>query len=91
MWDVILEALKAAWNWILETLFGFGEMAIEWILSLLPTDANGQVSSGWSVISYGINAANAWAPLDFAITLAFLYVLFVLSFLSVKILLKLIP
>ena len=87
----VLEALIAAWNWMVDTVVGFGQTVLAGLIGLFPTDANGQIASGWSTIANGIGAANAWAPIDFAITLAFAYVVFVFGFFSVKVVIKMIP
>lgn len=87
----ILDALKAFGNWMLDLLIGFGQDIIVLILDLLPTDANGTVSSGWSVIESTLIVANAWVPLDFAIGLCPVFLVFVLGFLMAKIVIKLIP
>lgn len=87
----ILNALKAFGMWILDLLVGFGQVVIEAIIGLLPTDANGQVTAGWAVIETSLIVANAWVPLDFAISLVAIYIVFIFSFLCTKIIIKLIP
>lgn len=87
----ILNALKAFGLWILDLLIGFGQAVIVLIIDLLPTEANGQVSSGWSVIESTLIIANAWVPLDFAIGLCPVFLVFVLGFLGAKVVIKLIP
>lgn len=87
----IFNALKAFGNWFVELLLSFGQGVIALVIDLLPTDANGTVSSGWSVIESGLLVANAWVPLDLAISLASVYVVFVMAFLSTKVLVKMIP
>ncbi len=91
MWEAIKAALQWFWNFIVDQVLGIGSHLIAWIFNILPTDANGQIASGWNSIAFALNAANAWAPLDFAITLAFLFVSFVCSFLAIKVVIKLIP
>ncbi len=91
MWETIKQALQWFRNWLVETVLSMGSHLIAWIFNVLPTDANGQISSGWNTIAFALSAANAWAPLDFAITLAGLYVAFVCSFLAIKVAIKLIP
>lgn len=91
MWDIILDAIKNALNWFLDTLLGFGNYVLALVLDLLPTDANGAVTGAWSYVQTTLLVANAWVPLDFAISLCLIYVTFVLAFLGAKILIKLIP
>jgi hypothetical protein len=91
MWESLLDAIKAAFNWCLEQILGFGNYIISLVIDLLPTDANGSVSGSWQTIQSAILVANAWAPIDFAIGLIPVFIAFVLGFLATKILIKLIP
>jgi hypothetical protein len=91
MWEMIKSAMQAFWNWLVTELFTFGDKAIQWILSCLPVDANGAVTSGWNTISFAIQAANAWVPIDLVINLTFIFVTFVITHLALKVVVKLIP
>jgi hypothetical protein len=86
--DSILHAIQAAWSWLIGVLQSIGNTVIGWIMSLIP---NADVSGPWNTISFAIDAANQWAPISEAITFATAYITFVVGFLTIKILIKLIP
>lgn len=91
MWQAILDALKLVWDWFSDLLVSFGQMAITQIIALLPGSAIDTLNQKSSVIGFALSAANAWAPIDVAVTLAGSYIVFVLGFLAVKVIIKLIP
>lgn len=91
MWTAILEALQAAWDWLVGLLVGFGQYVISQIIGLLPTSVVADVQSQSSTLGFALSAANAWVPIDYAVTLVTAYCVFVVSFLAVKVIVKLIP
>lgn len=78
--DAAVDVANAVWD----KLISVGQFVIDKIIDLLPTDANGQVSSGWSTIESSLVVANAWAPLDFAIGLVPVYLVFLFSLMTVR-------
>ncbi len=91
MWQAVLDGLKAAWDWFVGVIVGFGQHVIAFILGLLPTSFLQQMHDSANTIGWALSAANAWLPLDVFFTLAVAYMAFILLFLAVKIIIKLIP
>lgn len=91
MWQAVLDALQAAWDWIVGLLIGLGQSVIGMVMGLMPQSVQDGLASQTSVVGFALSATNAWVPLDYAVTLASMYIVFVVSFLAVKILIKLIP
>lgn len=91
MFDVIIDAFKAIWDWFLSVLTGFASWVMGKLFALLPATDSAQLSNAKGTIAFAVSAANAWVPIDLIITLAGLYVAFVLAYLGVKVLVKMIP
>lgn len=83
----VYNALLNAFNWVISAVRSIGDSAILWIMGLLPADPGGPAS----VVLFGLDCANAWAPLSEIIGFSSIALTFVVSFLAAKILLKLIP
>ena len=60
MFDIILDALKSAWDWFLGVLHSLAAMAYDAIVSLAP-DYHGQITTGFNHLSFAFDAANSWA------------------------------
>lgn len=91
MWQAVFDALKAAWDWLVGLLVGFGQSVISTVMSFMPDSVQNGLEGQSSVIGFALSAANAWAPIDLAISLAGMWIVFTLSYLAIKALVKLIP
>jgi hypothetical protein len=87
----LLNAIKAAVGWFFSLVQSFGQWAINYILDSIPGEAMAQGSSAGNTVRIYINAANSWVPIDFALTLFSTFMAFVITYLTVKIVIKLIP
>ena len=91
MFDIIMNAIKSAWEWLLGVVASLVSTVLGWILSLLPSGLDGQISGAWSTIAFAIDAANQWAPISEAIAMSVALISFSMSYLGIKILIKMIP
>jgi hypothetical protein len=82
-----LNALKTALAWFIDLVKSIGDTAVGWIMSIIPSTSTDPNSS----IGFAIDAANAWAPISEILGTLAIASTFVISFLVIKILLKLIP
>lgn len=88
MFESILNAVKDAFSWLMTQISSLGNYCFEYILSFVPPTAN-LTPSG--TVGFALDAANQWVPIDLAISLLIGYVGFVVAFLAVKVIVKMIP
>jgi hypothetical protein len=91
MFQLFLDALKAFWDWFIDIIISLGATVAGWILSAIPDGAVGHLAGAWNSCMVGISAANEWAPISEALQFAVAYVSFVIAYLLIKILIKMIP
>ncbi len=87
-WETaIINAIKAFWEWLTDSLGAMVNGGFDFLLSMIPANwqANLEPMKVW------IEVANSWVPLDYGITLLTTYYTFLAVFVSVKFVLKLIP
>ena len=90
MFQLFLDALKAFWDWFLGIILSFGSTILSWILDTIPAISPAFVSA-WNTLAFALNAANQWAPITEALQLAVAYVTFTMTYLLIKVLVKMIP
>jgi hypothetical protein len=91
MLKMLLDWFRTCWDFVITTVQAFAASAINAVSSILPGLDQGTFSDAKSKIAFAVSAANAWVPIDLAISLGAAYIVFVATYLGIKIAIKLIP
>jgi hypothetical protein len=87
-WEsIILSALEAFWNWLLETVDTVFQTVLDYLLAAVPDD----YAANASAFKHYIEVANSWIALDYGFTMLGVFYTFLAVFVVLKFVLKLIP
>ncbi len=91
MWERVLDALKTAWEWIVETvLLGFIRLVhlIVAVGGQLMPEGGAEHGGAWDTLQSGINMVDRWIPFNFLFILVFALLFTRLSILGIGLVLK---
>ena len=90
--DALVDAIKYAFQWFFnDVIKPIAGMLMQIVLGLLPADITNYLDLHSATLIFAFECANAWIPIDYALTLGAWLVSVYSPFLSIKILIKLIP
>ena len=83
MWERVLDALKTAWEWIVENVI----LGLNRLVDLI-VDVVGEHWGAWDTLQSGINMVDRWIPFNFLFILVFALLFTRLSILGIGLVLK---